>query len=719
MSMKKRVLSLLTAAMVITTAVPAMASAEVIAEHADLYDEDDYVPYSMFETGSSDEAQEKLEAAIEKATKKYIGDITFADLNAVKTLNLSGMGLEGVPEFIEYMHTLRTLDLSDNLLRSADVNALDLSDCIALTSIDISDNYLTSVPSWFVALDIPTKKISNNLINTTNQRKLVTDTPVYYFMKGDILNENALKNRILGSIKLDDGTALPTFFYNPEFPPYNEEDIDDPNVIDDPDYDHTLVIDKWELSKYVDKDHVVTIDKATSVEVTAMLYTGAGSSANENANVKIKLYFLDGNDPSSIKVRLDTLIKECENYEKGEYTSTSWTNFEAALKTATTIYEYANADLDMMRDALEGLEKAKNSLVEGISADTKKVLNQLVTIAGSFKEADYTVASWKTFAAAVDRLKEIAANSDASVVEANSAIKAYQNAQAALVSTALSVPAIAPKSDFDAIYGEDKTVTYSGVTREGCKYTWKFNGKDITEPKDLNPEILYQSANEESIRYEVGSASDYQLISFAHNGTFPGKAVITLDVSNVYQNGTYNLYKWDSSAKKSEMVADNIMVVNGMVDIMLTEAGDYFISSVLQNFQMISSNFDIDHSKLTITGAFKKKYSVADFRASLENGEAVTILNADGTEVMDSEYIATGMTAAAANSDVAYSIIVPGDIDGDGNVTALDAVVILRAVVGETTLDLYAQKVASDINKDGWVRADDAVAILKYCVGME
>ena len=711
----KKLLSVLTAAAMVASSVPAVtAVSAAAATTSTTYDDDDIVPDYMFDTDSSDDTQEEFEEIIEKLAKEEIGDITFYDLSRITSLNLSGIGLEGVPECIEYMTRLRTLNLSDNLLRTSDVSGLDLSNCVNLTTIDISNNYLTSVPSWYVSLDVTTKKITNNLINTSNQRSITAVPSTYYFMKDEEINENALKNKILASIELSDGTELPEFFYDPEYPPYNEDDDSDTDV----EYSYDLEIESWDLSKYVD-DGVVTLSTSSaSVDVTVRLFSGTGSSSNPNTLATIKIYFLDGDDPSTTKVRLSTLISECSSYTKGNYTSTSWTSFESALKTATTIYNYSNADADMIKSAFDDLNKAKNALVEGISTTTKKVLTDLISISGNYTQANYSAASWAKFAAAVAQMKEVANNSDASITDANNAIKAYQDAQSGLVATSLSVPDTATKSEFDAIYGEDKTVTYTGTTSDGYKYTWVFNGKDITNPKNLNPEIKYESDYEESIRYEVGSASDYQLISFAETGTFPGTASITLDISGKYTSGTYRLYKWNTSTKASEYVTD-VTVTNGSVTLTLDEGGDYFISSVLQNFEMISNNFEIDHSKLTISGAFKSKYTAAAFRSSLENGEAVTLLNADGTAVADTDYIATGMTAAAANSDVAYTIIVPGDIDGDGNVTALDAVQILQAVIGETTIDTYAQKAAGDVNGDGWVRADDAVSILRYSIGME
>ncbi len=716
MSVSKKFLAIAAAAaIVLTVPVPAVnVSAAALSD----YYYDDPVPYSMFDCYGIDGAQEKVERKFESATRKSIGLITFHDLEKITSLDLSDLGLESVPEVLEYMPRLRTLNLSNNRLRSnKNINDLDLSGDVALTSVDISNNYLTAVPSWFVALDASTKKIDNNLINTSGQRYLVANPSTYYFMVGDEVNENALKNKILASIYLSDGTELPDFFYDPEYPPYNEYDPDDTSIDDY--YTYDLSIDDWNLSSFIDsRTHIVKdVTRATSVDVTVTLYTGSGSSNNSKTTVKIKLYFLNGSDPSSVKVRLETLISECKDFKKDDYTATSWNNFEAAYKTAQTIINYESADTDMLKRSLDGLQDAKNELVKGVSTSTKKVLNDLIATSKNFKEEDYSAASWAKFAEAVALMETASKNTNTSVNEANAAIKAYQDAQAGLTKTLLMTPVKAEKSDFEKIYGENRTITYTGVTRDGYKYTWTFNGTDIKEPKELDPEIRYTSAYEEGIRKDVGSASDYQIISFVQTGTFPGTAVITADVSGRYSNGTYRLYKWDTSAKKSVLVSD-VTVTNGTAAFAVSEGGDYFISSVLQNFEMISNKFDIDHTRLTIKGPFKQKYTVADFRASLQNGGAVTVRAADGTLVSDSRYISTGMTASAANSGVNYTIIVPGDLDGDGNITALDAVQILRALVGEVTLDPYQQR-AGDIDGNNYVRADDAVAILKYSVGIE
>lgn len=653
--------------------------------------------------------------ALKNATgvKDYT-DITFGDLEKITALNLSGIGLEYIPGIIEYMPRLKTLDLSNNKLRNSSIGGVDLSECAMLTTVDLSSNFLTSVPAWYSALNIPTKNISNNLINSTNQRKLTVTPNVYYFGVGDSLNETELKkfkDKVLSTVLLSDGNRLPEYFYDPALPTYNipESEKNNLNYLKNENIEVDLDVASYLKDGYISKSGTIT--------GTVSLFV-AGSSSNPNIKCEFTVYFLDGSDPTTAKVRLEALIAECDKYTQDTYTGPSWTVFSNQLKTAKTILEYNKNDNDMLQGAYESLIEAKNQLVEGVNSGTKKTLTDLLAIAKTYKEADYTTESWQAMATAVDLLTEASKNTATTLDDANKAIKAFQTAQNGLVPTKQVDPAVITKSEFEAIYGENKSITTYGATRTGYKYSWEFVGTDVTKPADFDPYISYESKNEELIRFEVGNASDYHIISFKEQKAFPGIASVTFDVSATYKDGVYRLYKWNTSTKKSEFIRE-VNVKDGYVTTEFSEGGDYFISSVVQNFEMISSNFNINHDKRTITAGFKKKYTVADFRDNIENGVAVKVTNADGSAVTETQYIATGMKASAPNSDAEYTIIVSGDVDGDGNVTAMDAVTILKAVIGEVTLETYDKKAAADTNGDGWIRADDAVQILKYIVGME
>ncbi len=668
------------------------------------FDEDDYVDEELFYINGEEWNDDVIER-IEKAARCDYDDLTYKDLEKVVALDLSGLELEGIPPIVQYMFNLRTLDLSENLLLTENVANLDLSYCDELISVDISNNYLVKTPSWFVALDITSKDISNNLIGTDDQRAVQLNKTAYYYVVGDTVDENELKDKILATLELSDGTSLPKYFYNPNLPTY---DIDDPT-----DTHNENVKVEMELSKFVDKDgKVVKTGVLTGTAGLKVVYE------NQNTSAEFDIYFLDGNSPSTLREQLEVLISECDDLEKGDYTTTSWANYESAKKTAQAIFDYTSADKDMLRNALDSLRRAVDSLVEGVNSDVKKTISSLLSIAKSYKEDDYSTASWEVFKDAMTALESATKDTDTTIYAANTAIKDFQRAQLALAPTLKKVPAIIPQNRFEAIYGDDETVTASGVTRGGNKYTVSFNGNDVTAPANFNPEIVCESANEASIRFEAGSASDYKIISFITTGAFPGSALVKIDVSDVYTKGVYNLYKWDNSAKKSAFVKE-VVVTDGYAVFTVDSGGDYYISTVLQNFRLVASGLDINHEKLTIMPELKDGFTVGNFRKHLQNGDVIEIRGRDGKTPYNSAMLATGMTVSVPNSGVYYTVVVPGDCDGDGMVSPKDAVEILRAMVEyEGALATYEAKLAADLNHDEWVRPDDAVLILKHCVGL-
>lgn len=702
MTFRKKLLSAVLAFSIAVSSIPLMP---VVASAINpKVDKEDYVDYDLFIIEGDDDINDDVIKKIEKAARKDYDDLTYGDLQQITALDLSGLELYGVPPVVQYMFGLRTLDLSENLLCIDNVQNLDFSYCDKLVSLDISNNYLVKAPSWFVSLDINVKDISNNLLGTDDQRKVELTKTAYYYILGDKVNENELKDKILSTLELSDGTDLPEFFFDPELPTYDIESDDD-------EHNENVKVE-LDLSKYVDKNGVV--------KKTGVLTGKAGLNVpteNENTSAQFRIYFLDGSSPSTLREQLDVLIDECGDLKKGDYTASSWASYEAALKTAQAIFAYTAADTDMLRTALDGLRMAVDSLVPGVTADTKKILSSLLSIAKTYKELEYSTASWEKFSAAVDAVQDAVNDADTTIYAANTAIKDFQRAQLALTVSFRKVPAVIPKSSFEAIYGEDETITAKGITRGGNQYIISFNGNDVTLPADFNPEIVCESANEAAIRMEAGSARDYKIISFVSANDFPGTALVKMDVSDVYTKGIYNLYKWNSSAKKSEFVKE-VVVTDGEAIFTVTSGGDYYISSVLQNFRLVSSSLTVNDEKLTIMGKFGTELTVGDFRNRLQNGDVIEIRTADDKVPYDGAKLATGMTASVPNSGVKYTVVVPGDCNCDGKVSPADAVEILRALVEYEALTTYETKLAADVTGDSLVYGDDAVKILRYCVGM-
>ena len=58
-----------------------------------------------------------------------------------------------------------------------------------------------------------------------------------------------------------------------------------------------------------------------------------------------------------------------------------------------------------------------------------------------------------------------------------------------------------------------------------------------------------------------------------------------------------------------------------------------------------------------------------------------------------------------------------GDVNADGNINSIDALMILQCSVGQTKLD-SAQKKAADVNADGGINSIDALDVLRFSIGL-
>ena len=637
--------------------------------------------YAEYHTNNDSEIQDKLEEVFEKACGKDYDRITYGDLLKITSLNLSKMELTDIPLCIKYMENLRTLDLSHNNLQyENNVITLNLSALKKLNTLDLSYNYLSKVPSWFVLDGIDKKYIDHNLLAGEDQRSIKAQTPVYYFMDGEDFDAYDFEEKILADIRFDDGSALPEFLYNPDDYPADQPlkiVLDDNNEfpINDTNY-----LENGKI-KLTDTDYV-------SVQITVQLFENAN---NANTKTEIKVFMLDGSSPTTAKARLETLLGEVEDYDKSLYTLVSWTNFENAKKTADAIFNYPNANAEMLKTALEQLDAAKRSLILGIDADTKKVLTDLASVGKTYKEEDYTPSSWDSLQKALDKITEIASDKNATLSSAKSAILSFQNAQKGLEKTRLSAPSIIPKSSFEKIFGESgKYISTKGTTRGGRTYEWKFTGTNVTAPIDFNPEITDTPTGEDAILLESGRSGGYIAFSTAQSGEFPGKGTLTMNVSDKLVDGTYYYYKWDTSGK----LIGEASVKGGNLSVNVSESGTYYVSTVLQRFDLVSSKLDINSDTHSIIVKDCGGYSVSNFKKLFNYGSSVSVRDEDGNEVSGTERVKTGMKALSPNG-AEYVITVMGDVNFDGIVNAKDALAVLKYSVSTPV-----QKPAEEENKE-------------------
>ena len=138
---------------------------------------------------------------------------------------------------------------------------------------------------------------------------------------------------------------------------------------------------------------------------------------------------------------LDEAVKATEGLKEADYTPASWKVFAAALENAKAVQagKLEKGDQAVVDAATATLKAAQEALVKAgeepghDGADVSK-LAEAVKAAGALKEADYTPASWKVFAAALATAQAVLDNADATPqAVADAALANLTTAQQALV----------------------------------------------------------------------------------------------------------------------------------------------------------------------------------------------------------------------------------------------------------------------------------------------
>ena len=110
--------------------------------------------------------------------------------------------------------------------------------------------------------------------------------------------------------------------------------------------------------------------------------------------------------------------------------------------------------------------------------------------------------------------------------------------------------------------------------------------------------------------------------------------------------------------------------------------------------------------------------NVKDFKKMISNGVILkSFKNAAGIEINEGT-VATGMkfTLYFNHKEYHYTIVIKGDVNGDGLIYATDYVKVKNHIMGKTSLN-GAYLLAADINNDGNIYATDYVQIKNHIMG--
>lgn len=182
------------------------------------------------------------------------------------------------------------------------------------------------------------------------------------------------------------------------------------------------------------KDNAVTVTAAgtAKVKVTATL----ASDATKTSTKEITLTVTTGKASAEDKAKLTVAIDSVKDVKEADYTEDSYAPLKAALATANTLKEKANASKAEVDAAVKAIDDAKKGLKTKVAAK-KEELNSLLTAVYDdlMKNGNtYTVASYNNAVTVYKAVKDVPGKEGVTVAELEKAINDLTAAKDALVS---------------------------------------------------------------------------------------------------------------------------------------------------------------------------------------------------------------------------------------------------------------------------------------------
>ena len=308
----------------------------------------------------------------------------------------------------------------------------------------------------------------------------------------------------------------------------------------------TYTITAVEENKRAAADQVFTGEDGTFTITFAMpegsqageylLKLHAGRPAQLDKELSFTVTGLVQVDRSALKAEIDRAKALLEH--ASEYTSSSWSAFEAALAEAESTY----ADGEATQAVVNG---AKDSLAAAITGLTRKAdktaLAAAIEEAGKLDESAYTAASFSRVKEALAYAEEVMENGDASKTVVDKAAKELRDAIAALeekgsVDAALKLNGAAAPERYRALLAEGKI-----FPNNGDSLLWVTEGSAAGDP------VVTVVSSDPTVLAVTQDQTD--LKNFAVAGTLArtGTTVLTFTT------------EWDGTSKTAEMA---VVVVN-------------------------------------------------------------------------------------------------------------------------------------------------------------
>lgn len=139
--------------------------------------------------------------------------------------------------------------------------------------------------------------------------------------------------------------------------------------------------------------------------------------------------------------------------------------------------------------------------------------------------------------------------------------------------------AVIPMADLEEFKATGAVYVVENQFEDGKPYQWEIDGRTMKEiTGDFQATVAAPSTYDDRMMYAVGQGEPYYSFTTGQVGAFGFNARLILDVSDVFEDGTYYLNKFSYVRNDGEYISD-VSVSGGKATVPLTEGGDYFIAS--------------------------------------------------------------------------------------------------------------------------------------------
>ena len=259
------------------------------------------------------------------------------------------------------------------------------------------------------------------------------------------------------------------------------------------------------------------------------------------------------------------------------------------------------------------------------------------------------------------------------------------------------------------------SISYTG---EGSKFDIKVTAEDGVTTKtytiNLQQDIIEDIEVEENMLLTVGETKNLYVNGLPEGSV--GKYLYEVDQNAiiwVYDNGdVYGLFPGDATVTIS---VKNHPEIDAKT-VHVTVVSDKLESDI---YEVRDDSHDNTDYRMVV-GA-EDGTTISEFKDNMLNpNEYIKIYDKDGNEVDDDEIVKTGLTIKLEINGTVHdeaSMVVKGDVDGDGFINVTDYIAVLNHALALEDIEDYIKFVAGDVAEDEILNVTDYIKIMDYALG--